>query len=77
MADFDRLGQSIENLFLGRGTQEANLFIQKFSESKECWASALTLLGCAKSHIAYFSANILYNKVMQSYYCHVYVSVNK
>jgi hypothetical protein len=63
MAQSEQLLLSIDNLFLGRGTQDANVFIQHYSETKECWQSAIALLDNNRAHVRYFCANILYNKV--------------
>jgi hypothetical protein len=63
MAQSEQLLLSIDNLFLGRGTQDANVFIQHYSETKECWQSAVALLDNNRAHVRYFCANILYNKV--------------
>ena len=63
MDQTEKLSQCIENLFMGRATQDANLFIQQYSESKECWTSSMILLEGNKASVKYFAANILYNKV--------------
>jgi hypothetical protein len=66
MSDLELSAQlrlNIENLFHGRSVAESNAFIQSFSETKECWIAAAMLLENDKTHIRYFSANIIFNKV--------------
>lgn len=60
----NELALSIDNLFNGRQVAKENLFIHQYAESEECWNSAMLLLDSPHVHIRYFSANIIYNKVI-------------
>lgn len=56
----------INELLCGRRTVEANTFLLNYTEGKECWQQALSLLESENMEIRYFAANIIYNKVFYS-----------
>ena len=64
MTHNSQLAFYVENLLLGRNVTEANLFIQQYSETKECWFEALTLLEGHSVNVHFFVATIIHTKVI-------------
>lgn len=64
MAYNSQLGFHVANVLQGINVADANLFIQQYSETKECWFDALNLLDSQAMQVQFFAATILHTKVV-------------
>jgi hypothetical protein len=54
----------IRNVLIGQDCRESNLQLLALIETKQCWQPTIDLLGSQDNQISFFSANILFTKVL-------------